>query len=93
MTFFEVYRAELLRSVAARPSDYMLRAGESPEDYARTTGDKMVAAMRRGQGVGGVDTNSTTFRRTCKRLGIPCTRASMTAKIRADIDSEVTCDS
>jgi hypothetical protein len=87
-TFFDVWRAELLRAVEANPSEYAIREGESPALYAAKTADRMIAAMRASQGVGSVNTNSRSFRRACKVLGIPYTRTAMSARIQEDIASE-----
>ena len=89
-TFFTVYREELLRSVAKSPAEYALRADESPEGYATRTADKMIAIMRAARGVGDCHTESASFRRTCKRLGIGYNRKSMSARIAADLDAEPT---
>jgi hypothetical protein len=85
MTFFETYAAELAQSVTADPDGYALRPNESTDDYARATAAKMVAAMRAAGDVAAVHYTTPTFRRACKRLGIPHTRAGINARIAADV--------
>lgn len=87
-TFFEAYRAALLRTVVERPAEYAIRPAESPELYATRTADKMIAAMRERGNVNSVNTDSLSFRRACATCGIKATRVAMNERIAAELLAE-----
>jgi hypothetical protein len=88
LDFFDVYVEELRVSVEKNPSEYALRPDETPQQYAKRVGEKMVAAMRADRGVKGINTETPSFRRTCKRLGIGYNQRSMTQRIQEDLGAE-----
>lgn len=94
-TFFNVYREELRKSVAKTPNEYAIGGirgefpNETPEAYAERVAEKMIQHMREAKGVDTVNTDSLTFRRTCKRLGIGYNRKAMTMRIQQDLYDEI----
>ena len=92
MTFFDIYREELRNSVEKNPSDYAIGGirGEYPDDtpasYAERVAEKMIQHMRDAKGVDSVNTtDSVTFRRTCRRLGIGYNRKQMNLRIQQEM--------
>jgi hypothetical protein len=82
MTFFDIYREELHKSVTKTPSDYALRPEESPAQYAERVADKIIATMTRTGNVHEINIDTPTFRRTCKRMGIGYNRKQITLAIQ-----------
>lgn len=76
--FWETYQQCLTAAVAANPSEYMLRPGETPEQYAARVAPKMERA-----GVRGCDWRGAGFRRTATALGVKFTQAALIAAEQA----------
>jgi hypothetical protein len=86
MTFFDIYREELRKSVMKKPEDYAIKPGESQLDYAERVADKMIAKMKADGNVDEINTDSPSFRRTCVRMGIGYNRKAITKAIQLATD-------
>src|SRR5512143_2487760 len=67
--FWDLYEAELVKSILEAPEKYALRAGESAGDYGRRIRTRFQATAE-SSGLGQINLDSNTFKRVARRLGI-----------------------
>lgn len=71
--FFDIYREELHKAMAAHPEEYMLSV---PAD---TVADRMIEAFKNRS----YNHEGRAIKATCKRLGIKHTRSAINAHLAA----------
>lgn len=67
--FWDLYEAELVKSILEAPEKYALRSGESAGDYARRIRESFQQTAE-SSGLGQINLDSNTFKRVARRLGI-----------------------
>ena len=75
--FAEAYRTGL-REAVRKGGGYFLRPGESPDDYAARTAERMLAAIQ-SKNLSSVHVAGDGFRNACKTLGIKFGREHLRA--------------
>jgi hypothetical protein len=79
----EAFARNLARTLADDPSYYAWKAEELPDVTAR-----MLAAIDRAGGLGGINIQSRTFTRTAREFGIKNTYKAWAAWLAADVKEE-----
>lgn len=67
--FWDLYEAELVKSILEAPEKYALRSGESAGDYGRRIRESFQQTAE-SSGLGQINLDSNTFKRVARRLGI-----------------------
>jgi hypothetical protein len=76
--FENAYKRGLLAAVKAKPGDYWLKDGETPESYAERVSDKMLFTVAT-EGISKVNAIGGGWGRACRELGIKNTYSAMHA--------------
>ena len=79
--FFDIYREELEASMVSDPDNYpVIGFGSIPEAAQRIANKFKQSIVDRGeQAIGGINISSSTWKRTCKRVGIKHTYTAIKA--------------